>query len=225
MWCVAELNPEYIEKMEDVLAVYEKPYNAAEPVVCIDEKPVTLHAEVRPPIRMAPGKIAKRDNEYERRGTANVFCAVEPKAGRHFTLPTPNRSAPEFAQALRRIVDYYPFARTIHLVMDNLNIHCRKTLTDYFGEQEGGYLWDRLTVHYTPTHGSWLNQAEIEISLFARQCLGRRRIPSLAVLERESRAWNRQINRNRVKINWQFTRKNARATFRYKSNSFRRSET
>jgi DDE superfamily endonuclease len=225
MWCVAELSPEYIEKMEDVLAVYEKPYNSAEPVVCIDEKPVTLHAEVRPPIPMAPGKIAKRDNEYERCGTANVFCAVEPKAGRHFTLPTPNRSAPEFAQALGTIVDNYPFARTIHLVMDNLNIHCRKTLTEYFGEQEGGYLWDRLTVHYTPTHGSWLNQAEIEISLFARQCLGRRRIPSLAVLGRESRAWNRQINRNRVKINGQFTRKNARAKFRYKSNSFRRSET
>jgi len=222
---VAELSPEYIEKMEDVLAVYEKPYNAAEPVVCIDEKPVTLHAEVRPPIPMAPGKIAKRDNEYERCGTANVFCAVEPKAGRHFTLPTPNRSAPEFAQALGRIVDQYPFARTIHLVMDNLNIHCRKTLTDYFGQQEGGYLWDRLTVHYTPTHGSWLNQAEIEISLFARQCLGRRRIPSLAVLERESRAWNRRANRDRIKINWQFTRKKARAKFRYNSNYFRRSET
>ena len=222
---MAELSPQYIEKMEDVLAVYEKPYNAAEPVVCIDEKPVTLHAEVRPPIPMAPGKIAKRDNEYERCGTANVFCAVEPKAGRHFTLPTPNRSAPEFAQALGRIVDQYPFARTIHLVMDNLNIHCRKTLTDYFGQQEGGYLWDRLTVHYTPTHGSWLNQAEIEISLFARQCLGRRRIPSLAVLERESRAWNRRINRDRVRINWQFTRKKARAKFRYYSNSFRRSET
>ena len=109
--------------------------------------------------------------------------------------------------------------------MDNLNIHRRKTLTDYFGEQEGGYLWDRLTVHHTPTHGSWLNQAEIEISLFARQCLGRRRISSLAVLERESRAWNRRINRDRVKINWQFTRKKARAKFRYTSNSFRRSET
>ena len=222
---MAELSPEYIEKMEDVLAVYEKPYNAAEPVVCIDEKPVTLHAEVRPPIPMAPGKIAKRDNEYERCGTANVFCAVEPKAGTHFTLPTPNRSAPEFAQALGRIVDQYPFARTIHLVMDNLNIHCRKTLTDYFGQREGGYLWDRLTVHYTPTHGSWLNQAEIEISLFARQCLGRRRIPSLAVLERESRAWNRRANRDRIKINWQFTRKKARAKFRYNSNYFRRSET
>ena len=107
--------------------------------------------------------------------------------------------------------------------MDNLNLHCRKTLTDYFGEQEGGYLWDRLTVHYTPTHGSRLNQAEIEISLFARQCLGRRRIPSLAVLERESRAWSRRVNRDRVKINLKFTRKKARAKFRYEKNSFRRS--
>ena len=89
MWCVAELNPEYIQKMEDVLATYEKPYTAAEPVVCLDEKPVTLHADIRPPIPAAPGRMAKRDNEYKRCGTANVFCVVEPKAGRHFTLPTP----------------------------------------------------------------------------------------------------------------------------------------
>src|ERR1700675_5193562 len=130
MWCVAELNPEYIEKMEDVLAVYEKPYNAAEPVVCIDEKPGTLHAEVRPPIPMAPGKIAKRNNEYERCGTANVFCAVEPKAGRHFTLPTPNRSGFEFAQVLAELALAYPEAKTIHLVMDNLNIHRKKPLTE-----------------------------------------------------------------------------------------------
>src|ERR1700674_2740952 len=225
MWCVAELSPEYIEKMEDVLAVYEKPYNAAEPVVCIDEKPVTLHAEVRPPIPMAPGKIAKRDNEYERYGTANVFCAVVPKAGTHFTLPTPNRSAREFAKALRTIVDSYPFARTIHLVLDNLNIHCRKTLTDYFGEEEGGYLWNRLCVHYTPKHGSWLNQAEIEISLFARQCLGQRRIPSLDLLQREARAWTRKINRDKIKIDWRFSRKKARQKFGYDKNSFIRSET
>jgi len=109
--------------------------------------------------------------------------------------------------------------------MDNLNIHCRKTLTDYFGEQERGYLWDLLAVHHTPTHGSWLNRTEIEISLFARQCLGQRRISTLAVVERESRAWNRQINRDRVKINWRFARENARSKFRYKNNSLWRSET
>src|ERR1700688_2372430 len=225
MWCIADLDAEYLGKMEDVLAVYEKPYRAAEPVIGLDEKPISLHADLRAPLPARPGQVAKRDDEYERCGTANVFCAVEPKAGKHFTFPPPNRSAPELARVLNRIIGSYPYARTIHLVIDNLNIHCRKTLTDYFGEQEGGYLWDRLTVHYTPTHGSWLNQAEIEISLFARQCLGRRRIPSLAVLERESRAWNRQINRDRVKINWRFTRQNARAKFRYMNNSFRRSKT
>jgi hypothetical protein len=223
MWCVADLDAEYLRKMEDVLAVYEKPYTAAEPVVCLDEKPVSLHADIRPPLPAGPGKVAKRDNEYKRCGTANVFCAVEPKAGKHFTFPTPDRSAPQLARVLNQIIAGYPFARTIHLVMDNLNIHCRKTLTDQFGEQWGEYLWDRLTVHYTPKHGSWLNQAEIEISLFARQCLGTRRIPCLFLLQREARAWNRKVNRNKVKIDWQFTRKNARQKFGYDKNSFTRS--
>ena len=225
MWCVAELNPEYIEKMEDVLATYEKPYNPAEPVVCLDEKPVSLHADLRPPTPAAPGRIAKRDNEYKRCGTANVFCAVEPKAGRHFTLPTPDRSAPEFAQAVDTLVGCYPLAQTIHVVMDNLNIHGRKSLTDYYGTERGDALWKRLTVHYTPKHGSWLNPAEIEISLFSRQRLGRRRIPSLTVLRRESHAWNRKVNRARVRIDWQFTRRKARVKFGYKRNLLRRSET
>jgi hypothetical protein len=182
-----------------------------------------LHDDVRPPIPAAPGRTAKRDNEYKRCGTANVFCAAEPKAGRHFTLPTPNRSAPEFAKSLDSIVSSYPFARTIHLVMDNLSIHGRKFLADYFGDEKGGSIWNRLTVHHTPTHGSWLNQAEIEISLFSRQCLGNRRIPTLGILQRESRTWNRHANRDRVKINWRFTRKTARAKFGYKQNLLRRS--
>jgi DDE superfamily endonuclease len=113
------------------------------------------------------------------------------------------------------IVEQYPFARTIHLVMENLNIHCRRSLIDYFGDQEGGYLWDRLTVHYTPKHGSWLNQAEIELSMFSRQCRGTRRIPSLWMLQQETHAWTRQTNRKRTRINWRFTRKKARKLFRY----------
>lgn len=111
----------------------------------------------------------------------------------------------QFAQLVGDIVDQYPFARTIHLVMDNLNIHCGKSLVDYYGEQEGGYLWNRLTVHYTPKHGSWLNQAEIELSLFSRQCLGKRRIPDLETLQRETQAWNRLANQEQTKINWRFT--------------------
>jgi hypothetical protein len=215
MWCIAELDQAYIQKMEDVLAVYEKPYNPAQPVLCLDEKPITLHADVRAPIPAKPGKPAKQDNEYKRCGTANVFGVVEPKAGRHFTTATPNRSGAEFARMVGHIVKQYPAAETIHLVMDNLNIHCRKSLTDYFGEQQGGDVWDRLSVHYTPKHGSWLDQAEIELSLYSRQCLGTRRIADLETLKRETKAWNRKATQKRTKIDWRFTRKKARHLFRY----------
>jgi len=162
MWCVAELNEEYIAKMEDVLEVYERPYNPKEPVVCLDEKPVTLHADVRPALPAKPGRETRQDNEYERRGTANLFCAVEPKAGRHFTFATPDRSAPEFVKVAVDLALRYPAAKTIHLIVDNLNIHRRKSLTDLLGDEIGAEVWDRFTIHYTPTHGSWLNQAEIE---------------------------------------------------------------
>src|ERR1035441_4498268 len=129
MWCVAEIDEEYIARMEDVLAVYEKPLSAREPVVCIDEKPVVcidekpvvLHQEVRPPVAMQPGRVARRDAEYRRCGTANVFSGVQPRAGRHFTKVTNDRSSPEFADYLLDIAAGYPEADTIHLVMDNLS--------------------------------------------------------------------------------------------------------
>ena len=111
MWCVADLDDEYIRKMEDVLETYEKPYDSSEPVVCLDEKPVTLHADVRRSSPAEPGREARRDSEYERRGTANVFCAVEPKAGRHFTFATPDRSGFEFAQVVAHLVFQYPDAK------------------------------------------------------------------------------------------------------------------
>jgi hypothetical protein len=225
MWCVADLNEDYIAAMEDDLETYERPYDPQQPVVCLDEKPVTLHADVRPFAAARPGREARRDNEYERCGTANVFCAVEPKAGRHFTFATPDRSGFEFAQVLAELARAYPEAKTIHLVMDNLNIHHKKPLTVLYGAELGSEIWDRFTVHYTPTHGSWLNQAEIEIGIFSRQCLGTRRIPDLKTLRREVRAWNRRMNRDRVKINWKFDRKTARRKFGYKRKSFMRSKT
>jgi hypothetical protein len=148
MWCVAELNDEYIAKMEDVLETYEKPYDPAEPVVCLDEKPVTLHADVRPASAAKPGREARRDNEYERCGTANVFCAVEPKPGRHFTFPAPNRSAFEFARVAGELAMQYREAKTIHLVIDNLNIHRRKSLNRCLrnpgGHRDLGALYDLL---------------------------------------------------------------------------------
>jgi hypothetical protein len=146
-----------------------------------------------------------------------------PAKGRHFTKPTANRSSPEFADYLVEIVASYPEADTIHLVMDNPSSHNRKALVDRFGEKIGGLLWERFTVHYTPKHGSRLNQAEIEIGLFSRQCLGQRRIPTLSGLRREAKAWNRKMNRNHVTINRQFTRNKARQKFGYERNKITRS--
>jgi transposase len=205
MWCVANLDKEYIRRMEDLLALYEKPLSEREPVVCIDEKPVVLHADLRLALPLRSGRVLRRDSEYQRCGTANTFCGVEPKAGRHFTKATPDRSSSQFADYLLDIAENYPGADTLHLVMDNLSSHSRKALVERFGDQHGDWLWNRFTVHYTPKHGSWLNQAEIEISMFSRQCLGRRRIPSLGDLRREARAWNRRMNRNRTTIDWLFT--------------------
>ena len=223
MWCVAALNDAYIANMEDVLKTYERPYNSAEPVVCLDEKSVVLHAEVRPSSPAVPGREARQDSEYKRCGTANIFCAVEPKAGRHFTFATANRTGLEFAKVICELALQYPEAKTIHLVLDNLNIHRRKSLTDLLGEEAGRAVWGRFTVHYTPVHGSWLNQAEIEIGIYSRQCLGKRRIPSLEILDRETRTWNLRMNRDRITINWKFTRKAARLKFDYKPKRSRRS--
>ena len=224
MWCVAELNDDYMVRMEDVLKTYERPYDPTQPVVCLDEKPLTLHADVRSPTPAAPGREARFDSEYQRCGTANVFCGVEPKAGRHFTFVTPNRCGAEFAKALFELAQAYPAAETIHLVMDNLSTHTRKSLTNLYGDECGGDVWERFTPHYTPKHGSWLNQAEIEIGLFCRQCLGKRRIPELTKLRSEATAWNRRVNRDRVKIDWRFDRKTARRKFGYEKPSIRRSK-
>jgi hypothetical protein len=181
MWCVAELDEEYIARTEDVLSVYEKPLSTREPAVCIDEKPGVLHQEVRPPVVMRPGRVARRDSEYKRCGTANVFCGVEPKAGRHFPQVTASRSSPEFADYRLDMAVGYPEADTIHLVMDNLSSHTRKAVVERFGAEAGDWLWNRFTVHSTPKHGSWLNPAEIAISLFSRQCLGQPRIGDRAL--------------------------------------------
>jgi hypothetical protein len=217
LWCIPELTDDYIERMKDVLEVHERPLSAAEPVVCVDEKSVTLHQEVRDPLPMKPGSVAKQDNEYERCGTANVFRGIEPNAGVHFTKVTPDRSSLEFADFIQSIAAaHYQEAQTIHLVMDNLSSHTSKALRERLGEEAGRALWDRFTVHYTPKHGSWLNQAELEIGLFSKQRLGKRHIKNIRTLRSEARAWNLGINRKRVRINWTLDRTKARKKFRYK---------
>jgi hypothetical protein len=215
MWCVPELTPEFIERMEDVLDLYERQYNPKEPVICLDEKPVQLLKDARGTIPEKPGSIRKRDYEYIRAGTANVFVIVEPKGGRHFTYVTKNRKGKEFAKVMNRIATHYISADKIHIVMDNLRTHCLKSLTDFYGVEKGTELWNRFDVHFTPKHASWLDQAEIEIGIYSRQCLGKNRISNIDELRRRTNAWNKVVNKKKLKIKWQFTTKEARNKFNY----------
>ena len=176
MWCIPKLDEEYIKRMEDLLDLYERPYNPREPVICLDEKPIQLLSDLKEPIPIQEGRIKKKDYEYKRNGTANVFCVVEPKGGKHITKITPNKKGGEFAKIINQIARKYSAADTIHLVMDNYCTHTLKSLKVKYGEEKGKEIWKHFTIHYTPTHASWLNQAEIEISIYFNQCLGKRRI-------------------------------------------------
>ena len=208
------LDDEFITRMENLLRLYAKPLDRREPVVCLDERPVQLLTDSRPSLRGADG-ILRRDYEYRRRGTANIFCVVEPLAGRHLIKVTRPRAKPDFARCVRDIVRRYPRARTIHLVMDNLSTHSFRALEETFGPKEAKKLWRRLTPHFTPKHGSWLNQAEIEISMLSNECLGGHRYGEFVTLRSHVAAWTRAANRNRRKIRWGFTVRKARKKFGY----------
>ena len=215
MWCIGELTPEYIERMEDILDLYERSYEKEEPVICFDEKLHHLVKDARSPLPMREGFIKKRDYEYRREGSCNVFCVVETKAGRHLTYVTKNRRGPEFAKVIKRIEGIYSEAKKIHIVLDNLNTHVKKSLVEYYGEEEGKRIWGRFEWHYTPKHASWLNQAEIEIGLYQRGCIGKDRIGSIEELRERTKAWTRRMNKRKVKINWQFTTEQAREKMKY----------
>lgn len=214
-WCVPKVDEEFIERMEDVLDVYARPEDKQKPVICLDEKPIQLLDHVRPDSGLAPGKPRRVDYEYKRNGTCNVFCAVEPKAGCYIAEVTKQRKSADFARFLKNLAERYSHAEKIILVMDNLNTHSAKSLIDLYGEKEGTRIWERFDVHYTPKHGSWLNQAEIAINVYARQCLGRSRIPDMALLRKKTNAWLRIINERRVTINWTFTKSDAQERFNY----------
>jgi transposase len=181
--------------MEDVLRVYEQPYDPEEPVVCLDERPVQLLDSKRPLGTLASGRERRQDFEYVRCGTANIFCAVEPLGGCHITKATPNRTGVAFAEMLQDIAARYERAKRIHLVMDNLSTHTKWSVLRRYGEDHGEKIWGRFVVHYTPKHGSWLNQAEIEISILSRQCLAER-IATLDLLRGKTTAWNQRANRD-----------------------------
>jgi hypothetical protein len=215
MWCIPELNEEFIVRMEKILKIYEKPYNSNEPVICFDEKPVQLLSDYRKPLSMMPGTIKKIDSEYVRNGTANIFVTVEPKAGNHYLYVTRNKKGNEFAKVIKRLSKKYPRAKAIHLVMDNYSTHTLKSLTDAYGISQGKKIWRKFKVHYTPKHASWLNQAEIGISMVSKQCLGKTRTGDFDALRNKVNAWQKFANKKKLKIQWNFTTKKAREKFKY----------
>ncbi len=210
-WCLPEApDGEFVAAMEDVLEVYHRPYDAVNPVVCMDEASKQLIGEVREPLAMRPGQVEKYDSEYKRLGTANIFIAVEPLAGQRTTQVTDRRTKLDWAQFVRHLLEnIYPQAMKIILVMDNLNTHTIGSLYEAFDAETARNLANRLEIHYTPKHGSWLNMAETELSVLCRQCLDRR-IDCKKKMTNEVAAWESERNGREVTIQWQFTTADAR---------------
>ena len=196
--------------MEDVLSVYERPYDPLRPQVCFDETSKELRETPRGSLPMAPDQPERIDYEYQRNGTANVFLWVEPLMGRRKVRITKQRTSMDFADQLRLLVDEdYPEAERIVLVLDNLNTHSPAALYERFAPAEAKRINDKIEWHYTPEHGSWLNIAEIELSVFASQCLNRR-VPDQGTLAKEATAWQERRNAMKTTIDWRFTTEDAR---------------
>jgi hypothetical protein len=196
--------------MEDVLDVYKRPYNPKRPMVCLDETSKQLIGETRIPVTAAPGQPARYDYEYKRNGVANLFMIFEPLIGKRRVKVTERRTKIDWAYCVREMVDQkYPDAEQIVLVMDNLNTHNKSSLYEAFEPAEAKRIADKLEIHYTPKHGSWLDMAEIELGILSRQCLSRR-IENMKQLEKEALAWGKNRNAKQEKVDWQFTTADAR---------------
>jgi DDE superfamily endonuclease len=205
----------FVWRMEEVLDLYEEPYDPKRPVVCFDERPCQLLAEVREPLALGTGRPERRDHEYRRRGTAHLFVAFEPLRGWRGVRVAERRRGCEFAEEARYLAEeVYPEAEKIRLVVDNLNIHTPATFYEVFGAERARELSRRIEFCYTRVHGSWLNMAEIEISVLVRQCLGRRRILDTDTLRREAQAWSEARNRAGASVEWRFTTADARTKLR-----------
>lgn len=201
--------------MEDVLEVYQRPRDPRRPQVCLDEASKQLLGQVREPLPAKPGRARREDSEYERHGTANLFMCYAPlEAWRHVEV-TARRTAIDFAHVVKALVDsHFPGAETIVLVMDNLNTHSAASLYEAFSPAEARRLAAKLEIHYTPKHGSWLDMAELELSVLARQCLAER-MDDRQRLTREVAAWEAHRNSHRAQIDWRFTTADARIKLKH----------
>lgn len=209
MWCVGVLDAQYRKRMYALLNLYARARRRDEPIVCVDEKSTQVLAHSRHPLPMKRGTPAREDYEYVRRGTCNLFVAVEPGAGERTVVVTERRAKTDFVAFAQHLIDnVYRSARCVHLVLDNLNIHMRKNFEDVLGKPAASRLLKRVRFHYTPKHASWLNMAEIEIGVLTRQCL-KRRFADRDALAREVAAWQHHRNAERRTIQWSFTRRDA----------------
>lgn len=203
-------NAGFVAAMEDVLAVYARPYDERRPVVGLDEGGKQLIGETRPPLPVRPKHPAREDHEYQRNGTANVFMLFEPLRGWRHAVVTERRTNRDFAHRIKELVDvWYPAAERVVLVCDNLSTHTPAALYEAFEPAEARRVVEKLEWHYTPRHGSWLNVAEVELSVLARQCLDRR-IPDRGTLAAEVAVWEAARNAAVVRVDWQFTTADAR---------------
>ena len=214
-WCVPEVSAEYVFRMEDVLDLYEEAYDEAYPVVCFDEKPIQLIEDVFQPIPPSPGKARKVDYSYKRNGTCNLFVFLQPLAGWRQMTITNRRTREDFALCMKALVDeYFPRATKIRIVMDNLNTHSLSSLYLVYPPEEARRIAKKLEIHYTPKHASWLNMAEIELSVLGQQCLNRR-IGTQELLCKETAAFVQARNGRQSKISWGFFTKDARKKMRH----------
>lgn len=210
MWCIPTVSSEFVWHMEDVLDLYAQPYDPRYPMVCFDERPFQMLGDVTEPLPTRPGKLRRYDYEYRREGTCNLFITFQPLAGWRHVKVTPRRKKADFAHCLKELVDvHFPHAERIRVVLDNLNIHTFGALYEVFEPQEARRIARKLEFHFTPKHGSWLNMAEIEISILSRQCL-KRRVPDIPTLQREVAAWADDRNASYATVNWRFSLTDAR---------------
>lgn len=213
-WCIPEVTAEFLRKMEHILWLYAQPDDLLHPLVCFDEKSIQLLGQTRTAQGYKPGKVARQDHEYKRNGTRNLFMLVAPKRGERNVLVTQRRTKIDFAHVMRYLVDVmYPEAEYINLVMDNLNTHHYHSLVETFGKQEADRIMCRLRFHFTPAHASWLNMAEVELSVLSGQCLSRR-IADDWSLRFEIAAWENDRNDRKAQIRWRFTTEEARKVFK-----------
>jgi transposase len=210
MWCIPQVDATFVACMEDVLTLYAEPPDPQRPVVCFDETPRQLIGETRIPVRAKPGKRARFDYEYVRKGTANVFMFVDVNRPWRHAKITNRRTSIDFAECMRDLVDkHYPKAKTVRVVLDNLSAHSAAALYQAFPAEEARRILSRIELHFTPKHASWLNMVEIEIGVMVQQCLDRR-IPDRATLVSEIAKWERRRNSERARIKWMFTVERAR---------------